>query len=139
MAMAQNEVSWDLTELFPSVNDPTVEKAINQAKALANDFEKAYRGKISQLNPSDLLACLRNMEDFEVKSGDISFFAGLSFSANMTLPDAQALYDRVSKLEAQLGKQLAFFSLELGALVKVKPELIADPILANYHHMLERV
>ena len=57
----------------------------------------------------------------------------------MTLPETQALYDRVSKLEAQMGKQLAFFSLELGALVKAKPELIAEPVLANYRHMLERV
>ena len=50
----------------------------------------------------------------------------------MTLPEVQALYDRVSKLEAQLGKQLAFFSLELGALVKAKPEIIQEPVLADY-------
>ncbi len=38
-----------------------------------------------------------------------------------------------------MGKQLAFFSLELGALVKAKPEIIAEPVLAGYRHMLERV
>ena len=58
---------------------------------------------------------------------DISLFASLSFSANMTLPEVQTLYDRVSKFEAELGKKLAFFSLELGALLKAKPELIAEP------------
>ena len=79
------------------------------------------------------------MEAFDVKLGDVSLFAGLSFSANMTVPEVQALYDKVSKFEAQLGKQLAFFSLELGALVKAKPEVIADPVLAGYRHMLERV
>ena len=57
----------------------------------------------------------------------------------MTLPEVQALYDKVSKFEAQLGKQLAFFSLELGALVKAKPEMIQEPVLAGYRHMLERV
>ncbi len=134
-----DEVSWDLTVLFSSVNDPSVEKAINEAKAFADAFEKAYRGKISQLDPAELHKCLRELEAFDVKSGDISLFASLSFSANMTLPKVQALYDKVSKLEAQLGKQLAFFSLELGALVKAKPELIAAPVLAKYRHMLERV
>ena len=88
---------------------------------------------------ASLLQCIREMEAFDVKLGDVSLFAGLSFSANMTSPDVQALYDKVSKFEAQLGKQLAFFSLELGALVKAKPELIAEPVLAGYQHMLERV
>ena len=34
---------------------------------------------------------------------------------------------------------MAFYSLELGKLVKNKPELIREPALANYRHMLERV
>ena len=87
-------------------------------------------------------ACFGASENWRLSKlslGDVSLFAGLSFSANMTLPETQALYDKVSKLEAQLGKQLAFFSLELGALVKAKPEIIPEPVLAGYRHMLERV
>ena len=139
MTNKEQEITWDLTELFPSINDPSVEKAITEAKTFADDFEKKYRGKIGSLDSEGLLRCLRELEDFGVKSGDVSLFASLSFSANMTLPEVQALYDRVSKFEAQLGKQLAFFSLELGTLVKTKPEVIVDPVLANYRHMLERV
>jgi oligoendopeptidase F len=139
MSSKEQELTWNLAQLFPSITDPSVEKAINEAKVSADTFEKTYRGKIAQLSPAILLGCLQELEAFQVRFGDISLFAGLSFSANMTLPATQTLYDRVSKLEAQLGKQLAFFSLELGALVKAKPELIADPVLANYRHMLERV
>ena len=139
MTSTNQEVSWDLTELFPSIKDPSVEKAINEAKVFADNFERKYRGKIAALDSTRLLQCLRELEAFDVELGDVSLFAGLSFSANMTLPEVQALYDRVSKFEAQLGKQLAFFSLELGALVKAKPELIAEPVLAGYRHMLERV
>ncbi len=139
MTNTEQEVTWDLTELFPSINDASVEKAIDETKVLADVFEKAYRGKIAVLDPANLLRCLRELETFEAKLGDISLFADLSFSANMTLPQTQALYDKVSKLEAQLGKQLAFFSLELGALVKAKPELIAETALAGYRHMLERM
>ena len=123
MTNKQQEITWDLTELFPSINDPSVEKAINEAKVFADAFEKSYRGKIASLDPASLLRCIRELEAFDVKLGDVSLFAGLSFSANMTLPETQALYDKVSKFEAQLGKQLAFFSLELGALVKAKPEI----------------
>ena len=133
------EIKWDLSELFPNVTDPKVEQAITQAKASAESFEKAYRGKIATLTPNSLLQCLRELEAFEAKLSDLSLYASLSFSANMTLPQAQALYDKVNKFEAQLGKQLAFFSLELGALVKVKPEFIGEAVLAGYRHMLERV
>ncbi len=56
----------------------------------------------------------------------------------MTQPQAQALNDRVDKLSANIGKQLAFYSLELGTLVKSRPEIIHEPILSNYKHMLER-
>jgi oligoendopeptidase F len=57
----------------------------------------------------------------------------------MTLPDAQSLYDKVSKTEAKLGKMLAFFELEAGALVDKKPKIISEPVLKNYKHALERL
>jgi oligoendopeptidase F len=66
-------------------------------------------------------------------------YAGLAFAANMTLPETQALNDRANKLEAQISKQLAFYQLELGALVKSKPEIIQDATLSNYKHILERI
>jgi oligoendopeptidase F len=133
------EIKWDLTGLFPRVTDSKVEQAITQVTASAGAFEKAYRGKIAALQPNSLLQCLRELEAFEATLGDLSLYASLSFSANMTLPKTQALYDRVSKFEAHVGKQLAFFSLELGALVKAKPELIGEAVLAGYRHMLERI
>jgi oligoendopeptidase F len=135
----EQEITWDLSELFSSINDPSIEKAINEARVSADIYEKAYRGKIASFDSANLLTCLQEMEKFDVKIGNVSLFASLSFAANMTLPEVQALYDKISKFEAQLGKQLAFFSLELGALVKAKPELISDPVLTRYRHMLERV
>ncbi|MGO8806756.1 MAG: M3 family oligoendopeptidase [Candidatus Bathyarchaeia archaeon] len=139
MSDEKKEIPWDLTELFSSPNDPSIEKALAEARTWANDFENAYRGKIASLNPAHLLSCLQDLESFNLKMEDISLFASLSFSANMTLPEVQTLYDRVSKFEAELSKKLAFFSLDLGALLKAKPELTAEPLLTNYRHMLERV
>ncbi len=135
----QQEITWDLTVMFPSITDPSVEQAIRNASALTEAFEKKYRGKITTLTTAQLLSCLQEYEVFHVQTGDLSLYASLSFSANMALPETQALYDKVNKLDARLGKQLAFFSLELGALVKSKPEIINDPALAGYKHMLERV
>ena len=118
----QSEVTWDLTDLFSSVMSTDVDEAITKVADLGNAFEERYRGRITSLMPQTLLVCLRTLEAFEEKMANISLYASLSFSADMTSTQTQALNDRVNKLEARLGKQLAFFPLELGALVEA-PQL----------------
>lgn len=137
--MTTQQITWDLTELFPGITNPKVNQAITQAPALADAFEKTYRGKINQLTADGLLRCLQDVEAFEAKFSDISLYSSLSFSADMTLPQTQALNDRVNKLEASIAKQLAFYSLELGKLVKNQPQIIQEQTLSNYRHALERV
>ena len=133
------QVTWDLTELFTDASDPKIKETIRQATQIADDFEKKYRGKISSLSAEGLLGCLREVEAFEAKIGDITLYSSLAFSADMTQPPTQALHDKVEKLNAKISQQLAFYSLELGKLLKAKPELIEEPALANYRHMLQRV
>jgi len=137
--LTTQQATWNLTGLFPNITSPQIEQAIDKATATANEFENNYRGKIINLSPEGLLQCLRDFEAFEAKYGDISLYASLNFAADMTQPAAQQLHDRVDKLDAKIGKQLAFYSLELGQLVKAKPEYIDSPTLANYRHMLQRV
>ncbi len=136
--MTTQQITWDLTELFTSVNDSKIDQAITEAKAMAEGFEKTYRNKIASLLPEGLLRCFKEVEAFDVKFSDITLFSSLSFAADMTQPQAQALNDRVDKLSANISKQLAFYSLELGALVKSRPQIINEPTLSNYKHMLER-
>ena len=136
---AANLVTWDLTELFPSITDPKVDLAIAEAKATADLVEKTYRGKVASLSSEGLLRCLRDVEAFESKFSELTLYSSLSFAMDMTQPQAQALNDKVDKLSANISKQLAFYSLELGALVKSKPQIINEPALSNYKHSLERV
>jgi len=112
---------------------------INRVVASVDTFEKKYRGKIGELNHNELLMCIQEIEVFDTCFNEVTLYSSLCFSANMTLPETQALNDRVNKLEAKIGKQLAFFSLELGKLVKNNPGIIMIPALGNYKHMLERV
>ncbi len=136
---AANLVTWDLTELFPSITDPKVDLSIAEAKATADLIEKTYRGKVASLSSEGLLRCLRDVEAFESKFSELTLYSSLSFAMDMTQPQAQALNDKVDKLSANISKQLAFYSLELGDLVKSKPQIINDPALSNYKHSLERV
>jgi oligoendopeptidase F len=137
--LATQPTTWNLTELFPDITSPKIAEAIIQATQTANAFEQKYRGKIGTLTPQELRQVFQDVEAFEAKYGDLTLYASLSFAADMTKPETQQLHDKVDKLDASIGKQLAFYSLELGKLIKAKPELIDNPTLANYRHMLQRV
>jgi oligoendopeptidase F len=132
-------VAWDLSELFSGVSDPKIDQTLAEAAVLADCFEKKYRGKILQLTPKGLFGCLEDIEAFNKKFSDVGLYSSLLFAANMTLPDVQMLNDRVDKLAAKFSMQLAFYRLDMGALLKSNPEIINDPILVNYKHFLERV
>jgi oligoendopeptidase F len=137
--MSQKEIAWNLSEIFPSIMDPSVQKAMEDATKMAESLAGKYQGKIRNLSSKELLVCIQETEAFFAKLRDVSLFASLSFAANMTLPDTQQLFDKVKKLEARLWKMLAFFELETGRLVYDKPCLISDPVLANYRHALEKL
>jgi oligoendopeptidase F len=137
--MTRKDIAWDLTEIFPSTTDPSVQKAINDLITTAKRFARKYQGKIKNLSAKDLPKCIEEFEAYKTKLGDISLYADLAFSANMTLPGTQLLHDKVTKKEAELGKMLAFFELEVGALISKRPEIISNPSLANYKHALERL
>ncbi len=137
--MSAQQVTWNLTELFNGISDPKIEQVITETTVEADQFERKYRGKISDLSAEGLLQCLREVEAFETKYSDLSLFSSLSFSADMTQPQTQVLHDRTDKLDAKISKQMAFYSLELGKLVKTKPQLIEESVLANYRHMLQRI
>ena len=137
--MAKSEVVWDLSEIFPIITDPSVQKAMNDAKEMAERFASKYRGKIKDFSAKELLKCLEEYEAYTARLQEILLFAELSFAANMTLPETQLAHDKARKLEAKLGKLLAFFELEVGNLVYKNVKFISDPILANYKHALERL
>jgi oligoendopeptidase F len=136
--MTKGDIAWDLSAIFPSPTDSSVQKAIDSLGRMAVHFAKQYQGKIGSLSAERIAECLQEFEVYRGKLGDVSLFAELSFAANMTLPDAQALHDKVTKTEAKLGKMLAFFELEVGALVSKDPRMISDPALVSYRHVLER-
>jgi oligoendopeptidase F len=137
--MAEREIAWDLSEMFPSTSDPSVQKAINDLTKMAENFAAGYKGKIKGLSARELLKCFEDFEEYLLKLDSIATFSYLSFMANMTLPDTQLLRDKVNKTKAELDKMLAFFNIEIGNLVCENPNIVNDQILLNYRHFLERL
>jgi len=137
--MAKREIAWDLSEMFPSTTDPSVQKAIDDLTKMAENFAARYQGKIKYLSAQELLECIRHFEEYLAKLDRVAAFSNLSFVTNMTLPDAQLLRDKVNKMRAKLDKMVAFFNIEVGSLISKSPEIINEQILLNYRHFLERL
>ncbi|HUT81360.1 MAG TPA: M3 family metallopeptidase [Candidatus Bathyarchaeia archaeon] len=137
--MSEKEIAWDLSEVFPNINDPSIDKAIENIQKAAENIAEKYPGKIINFSASELLTLLQEYEEYLIESRSLGMYARLSYAANMTLSETQKLNDQVSKLGAELNKKLAFLSLEIGKLLNSKPSLINDSILANYKHYLERI
>jgi oligoendopeptidase F len=137
--MAKREIAWDLSEMFPSTTDSSVQKAIDDLTKMAEDFAGRYQGKIRSLSAKELLKCFKDFEEYLAKLDSIATFSYLSFMANMTLPDTQLLRDKVNKTKAELDKMLAFFNIEVGNLVYENSNIVNEQILLNYRHFLERL
>ena len=56
--MEKREVVWDLSEMFPSTTDPSVQKAIDDLTKMAQGFASRYQGKIRDLSAKELLECI---------------------------------------------------------------------------------
>ncbi len=136
--MTKEEIGWDLSEMFPSTTDPSVQKAIDDLIKTAESFASRYQGKIKGLSAEELLRCIRGFEEILEKFDEIGLFAYFSFISNMISVDTQLLNDKVNRMKAELDKILAFFSIEAGNMVHDNPEMVNNPILQNYKHFLER-
>jgi len=133
------EVSWDISGIFPSTTDPAVEKATEEALKEAGSFATRYKGKIGGLVSGDLARCLGEYEALQSKAFDLDLFSTLAFQANMTLPDTQLLHDKVSKVVAEINRGLAFFEIELVARLAGEPGISKERELMPYAHALERL
>jgi oligoendopeptidase F len=133
------EIVWDLSEMFPSTTDPSIQKTIDGLIKTAEDFSAKYQGKIIGLSSIELLKCIEEFEAYHAKLCEINSFAALPFAANMTLLDTQSLDDKMKKTKAKLDKVMVFFKIEMTNLVYQKPGIIHEPILRNYRHFLERL
>jgi oligoendopeptidase F len=133
------EIVWDLSEMFPSITDPSIQKTIDGLIKTAEDFSTKYQGKIIGLSSIELLKCIEEFEAYHAKLCEINSFAALLFAANMTLPDTQSLDGKMKKTKVKLDKVMAFFKIEMANLVYQKPGIIHEPILQNYRHFLERL
>ncbi|HEV3259625.1 MAG TPA: M3 family oligoendopeptidase [Gemmataceae bacterium] len=135
-------VSWDLNDLYSGVDDPRIERDLDEALGRARSFEATYRGKIDVPGgppPRFLLDALEELESLAEQMDKPLIYASLLHAAKTDEPRHGALLARTREQRTVINKHLIFFDLEW---VKVPDgpvqELAEAPMMARYRHHLDQ-
>lgn len=139
--MTQEEIAWDLTEIYSGYDDPKITENMNRLSKEAIDFIKDYKGKINtpDFTSQKLLELFQKQEKFMANIDEIELYSNRLYSGNMTIPESETLKNRVEDFTTKIAKDLAFLELEVAKYVYKNGKIIDDPILSNYKHRLEKI
>jgi oligoendopeptidase F len=135
-----NGVTWNLNDLYPSVDSPALTLDLDAAHSRARAFEAAYRGRIEPGPDARLLvAALTELEGLYEQMDRPAVYAGLLHAAKTDDPRRGALLAQTRERRTAINKHLIFFDLEWIQVPDAKAAaLCADPALSRYRHFLEQ-
>ena len=139
--MTEKEIAWDLTEIFSGSDDPKITATMDNLLKKADGFINDYKGKIitPDFNSQKLLELFKKQEQFQADLAELNLYTNRLYSGNMTIPESEALKNRVEDFGTKISKDLAFLKLDTAKFVNDNPDLVNDPILSNYKHILETI
>ena len=137
--MTEKEIAWDLTEIFSGHDDPKITEYMDNLSNKATELVNNYKGKINSpdFTPEKLLELFKIQEEFGADIGELDLYKNRLFSANMTIPENEALKNRIDDFNTKISKDLAFLDLDIAKFVNNNADIINEPILSNYKHILE--
>ncbi len=133
-------VTWDLSDLFASYDDPRLMAVLDQATTEASVFADIYRGTINVPGGPEAIHLREGLERLEAlydTTARPAVFASLLFAADTSKAEHRDLQQRVDQRLTAIHNQILFFDLEWLALSDADAHrLLDDPVLAPYRHYL---
>lgn len=134
------EITWNLSDLYAAIDDPALDRDLNQSDAEADALDATYRGRVAALSAVELAELLAIYETLLERAYRAINFAHLAWSADTGVAAHGALLQRATERGSQLSQKLVFLELELAATTDaIAAAWLADPRLARYRHWLELV
>jgi len=130
---------WDLSPLVNDTNTTWILKKFDEMIKISESISKKYKGKIKDFNGDELLEFLKEQEKFTLNYEGTVNYCQLLYSANSQDHIAKQLNEGVRNALTKVSQELAFTEIELGELLKNKPEIINYLKLEEYKHYLERI
>ncbi len=132
------DVRWDLSEIYGSPTDPRIDADLKAELDFARSFEERYRGRVTTLEPAPFVTMMEELGEHYERSTKTSIYAHLLHSQNTHDPAAGRLMSKIREAEAERGRHMVFFQLELAQVDDAQAaRLYADPAAALYRHTVE--
>lgn len=141
-AVAEVLPEWDLSALYASPDDPSIERDIQMAGDAAVDLADRAKGRLEALlkapdGASAFAALIADYEKLQDLLGRVMSYAGLLYSGDTTDPQRMKFYGDVQEKITAISSGLLFFELEIN---RIDDGLIeagfAEPALAHYRPWL---
>ncbi len=113
---AQKLPEWDLTDFYPSMTSPAVEKDFSKLKQICETFKKKYEGKVAKMDGGELAKAIAQYEVIQELAGKIGSYAQLIFAKNMSDPANAQFYQNASEKITVFSSQILFFGLAINKL-----------------------
>lgn len=131
------EIHWDLTDFYKDMDDPAIDRDLDEADARADKLAEEYRGRVASLDAEEMRHLIEELEatyELSFKAGN---FAQLHWTTNTEDPLRGGLMQKVNERGTRLGQKLLFLGLEWAEAPADKAEaLMAHPVLEHYRHWL---
>ena len=136
-------ITWDLSDLYASTQDPRLEADLKLAETKAVQFENTYKPAFQKLTAGGafpLCELLRDYKELATLLAKPGVFAELSFSEKTDAPGAGAFLQKMHVRLTDISSHLLFFEVEWNKLdEKTTERLTTDPRLRDDVHFLKNM
>ena len=130
-------ITWDLSDLYNSIDDPALERDKEKVITLAREFAETYKGRVEKLSAEEHADALESYEEIAELAGKIGSFAHLIWSTNTEDPALGKLLQEARELGSEISQTLVFYSVEwLKVSDERANELIMSDELSRWKHYL---
>lgn len=123
---SENLPTWDLSDLYSSLDDTRINIDIEELKSMIYNFRK-YKGRIASLNGKELYKALIEYENIEELMSKLASYSYLKYSENLASEENLKFYQRIKEELTVFYADILFFTLELNKIPDDKlEELFAE-------------
>ncbi|PLX97134.1 MAG: oligoendopeptidase F [Desulfuromonas sp.] len=137
----QAEPKWNLQHLYRGVDDPQLEKDLNQAQKCATAFRTRFHGNIAgETEAQELGAALSAYEAIHQQALKPMLYAQLLFSCDSRVAESAALLAQVREMGSRIEQETLFFDLELQKIPEeILATLLQSKVVKCYGHYLRQI
>lgn len=138
-AAAASGVTWDLSSLYSSIDDPRIEQAWSDLNSRADDFSTKFRGRIAsgEMSAEELAGAIKELEAISQDVSKPMTYGHLLFAGDTSDPKIGGFMQSQMEKGSELRVKLVFFELELQKLSQEYIDsCLQDGSLSNYVHFV---